>query len=265
MKRTYSGALITGGLLIVLLTACEENKAKIATHPGTTVDTIFCDDYTRPSASFFFMEQPSGSIHWREEGLIYGEEVSFKSFLYGDYNHTWYVNGQVHEGSSTPSHTFIDVARPGNFTVSHVIRYPPNTECDPRDDGKDSVVTTYQLIDDLNQFATYGKFRGLLNHETDSFDIEIVNVDANGNRGGYLREHSTTWLINLSHTGDTIRANMNHPEQNAVFLDKHGDLSGDIYGWVLLDEAGVFTLAYKDDAGIYFPPVSQIFRGRKLE
>jgi hypothetical protein len=126
------------------------------------------------------------------------------------------VGAETFYKAITPDRNFNNQARPQYITVSHVLEYAPDLQCFPDDDGKDSVAQQFRLIASLNdEFQTYGKYRGALNGGVDSFDVEVISIDINGQRAAFNNHYATSY-INFHNNDDTIS-------------DKSGKVAGYLY------------------------------------
>jgi hypothetical protein len=143
-----------------------------------------------------------------DDSVFLGVDIRFRS-IYEDeimYSHTWYLGAETLDGYQVVR-SFDKVIRPSFITVSHVIRYEPDTVCFPGDDGMDSMSHTFYLIKYYNELNIFGKYRGVLNKEVDSFDFEIDNINQNGDPAIVFDYTSNYYQVfmNFNNEMDTVK------------------------------------------------------------
>jgi hypothetical protein len=164
-----------------------------------------------PTADFLMEEsvvkQGLDRVFIPEDSIFFGVYIRFRS-IYEDeakYTHTWYLGAETLDGYQIVR-SFDKVTRPAFITVSHVIRYEPDTVCFPGDDGMDSVSRKFYLIKYYNELNVFGKYRGILENEIDSFDMEISYINENGDPAIVFDYTSNMYqrFINFQNNQDTI-------------------------------------------------------------
>jgi hypothetical protein len=208
---------------------------------------------------------------WYTDSSFLGAMLRFRSeYDEAGYKHTWYVGAEVFNKATTPDRNFLNQARPQDITISHVLEYTPDLQCFPDDDGKDSVAQTFRLIASFNtDFQTYGTYRGVLDNGLDSFDVQVLSIDANDQLAN-INTHEKRWFINLHNLGDTI-SNIQSSNWISAFLYNHKGyfLNGGAIdrGTIEVDSKGGFTMVYKgpDATQPYLgDTLTHIFKGRKI-
>ena len=270
--------LILVAIFAVLSGCNKENKCYDATNPD-------CENYnpcftqTKPSAKFI-MEESNPELDnmgiWYADSVFFGAMIRFRSeYNKPEYKHTWYVGTDIFSEAITPDRNFLNVSRPQNITISHVLEYSPILSCFPDDVGKDSVAQTFRLIGSFNaDFQTYGSFRGVLNNEVDSFDLQVLSVD----KDGYLTtidDNDGIYYVNFHKRGDTIASNntaINWPLEIGAFLyNHHGVFTRGLEGTIEVDANGIMIMNYQMDGG---NPIGDdlipdnnwhTFKGRKIQ
>lgn len=151
-----------------------------------------CDDPSNPECPNYDpcwdIQEPTAKIQMRETyfrngvgpvwtpfDTVFFNNVEFSSPYVGpDFEHIWYLGAEViYDGVFSREHP---IPRPQFITVSHVLTYPVDSICYPGSVGRDSASATYYIIETFNEFLTYGKFRGVFENQTDSFDFEFKLV-----------------------------------------------------------------------------------------
>jgi hypothetical protein len=142
-----------------------------------------------------------------EDSIFFGNDIRFRSTFENEkkYKHTWYIGTEILNDYQVVR-DFLNVPRPAFITVSHVIRYEPDTICFPGDDGMDSVSRTFYLIRYFNELNIFGRYRGVLNNEIDSFDMEIYFLNKNGGPAEIAKDVGNTFqrFINFHNIKDTV-------------------------------------------------------------
>ncbi len=164
-----------------------------------------------PSAKF---KMTDGFLHngeyisW-EDDIFRGFQIDLSSDLSAKkFQHTWYIGSEVFYTQNPPSRRYESVSRPATITVSHVIRYEPDTLCFSDDDGYDSVAQSFYLIKRWDELGTYGSFRGVIDNETDSFELGLYMCDMTS--GELVNEFVDDWTkqfmmtVNFHNLGDTV-------------------------------------------------------------
>lgn len=203
--------LFTALALFALLSACScKRDCQDPTNPD-------CENYnpcfgkTQPSAKFIMEETNivlANEGIWVADSAFLGYSLRFRSeYTDSKYKHTWYVGNEIFNSHTTPSRSFENLPRPQFISISHVLEYTPDLQCFPDDDGKDSVAQKFLLIASPNtDFQTYGTYRGALNGSLDSFDVQVIAVDINGQPAGFNTYYDDVF-INFHNNGDTIQSN----------------------------------------------------------
>lgn len=170
-----------------------------------------CYGKVLPSAGFKMFD---GFLH--DGNYVYWEDVVFKGFDVNltselndvEYAHTWYIGSEVFHTQNPPTRRYEEVPRPATISVSHVIRYEPDTVCFPDDDGYDSVVQSFYLIERWDELGTMGTFRGVIDNELDSFELGFYMCEMVS--GEIVDEFINDWTknyrmtVNFHNLGDTI-------------------------------------------------------------
>ncbi len=257
---------------LALFTTCCKDDCLDPTNPD-------CDNYdpcygkTLPSAKFIMEESNTDLANqgiWYADSTFFGAMLRFRSeYDEAGYKHTWYVGAEVFNKATTPDRNFLNQARPQDITISHVLEYTPDLQCFPDDDGKDSVAQTFRLIASFNtDFQTYGTFRGVLDNEVDSFDVQILGVDANGQLSN-INTWKKDWFINFHNRGDTLTsdASINWPNMLSAFLYNYeGHFTTGIEGTIKVDIDGNFEMNYRRDASTIIGDGQwHTFKGRKIK
>jgi hypothetical protein len=266
------GVRFTALALLALFTTCCKDDCLDPTNPN-------CENYdpchgkTQPSAKFIMEESNPVLANqgiWYADSAFFGAMLRFRSEYDEDgYKHTWYVGAEVFNKATTPDRNFLNQSRPQDITVSHVLEYTPDLQCFPDDDGKDSVAQTFRLIASFNtDFQTYGTFRGVLDNEVDSFDIQILSIDADGQLAN-VNTWKKQWFINFHNRGDTITTDfsINYPLFiDASFYNHEGVFLDQIEGTFVVDENGFFEMNYRRDGStIINDGLWHTFKGRKID
>jgi len=236
--------------LAVLCSACScKRDCQDPTNPK-------CENYDpcygkeKPSAKFVMEESNIELVNngiWIADSVFYGTRIRFGSqYTNSKYKHTWYVGTETFYTPVTPHRNFNSQPRPQYITISHVLEYTPNLQCFPEDDGKDSVAQQFRLIASLNDdFQTYGIYRGALNGSLDSFNVEVISVDINGQQAGFNTHHHNVF-INFHNNGDSIRSTSG---KIAGFLyNHHGYLVSNfsqVVGQIEVFANGTFLWSYQ--------------------
>jgi hypothetical protein len=271
-RRGGWGVRFTALALLALFTTCCKDDCMDPTNPN-------CENYdpcygkTQPSAKFIMEESNPVLANqgiWYADSTFYGAMLRFRSeYNESGYKHTWYVGAEVFNAATTPNRNFLNQPRPQDITVSHVLEYTPDLQCFPDDDGKDSVAQTFRLIASFNTgFQTYGTFRGVLDGEVDSFDVQILSIDANGQLAN-INTYEQDWFINFHNRGDTLTTlgDFNYPLfLSGYFYNHQGVFSGGVEGNFEIDQAGKFKMRYKaDGTSITGDGAWHEFEGRKTD
>ena len=216
MKAKY---YILLGLIPWVLQTCKHEHCFDPTDPDCA-NYNPCHEYQRPSARF----QMFGSTRNQFEEFVYMEDSIFagekaQKVYYSsvwdspDIEHTWYVGTEVFTGAQTPARNFITVTwRPTDIPITHVIKYQPNKQCDPDDDGVDSIVQYMHLVRDFNELRIMGHFRGAFENQNDSFDFSFwaqpfsALPPPSGHPPTPCNQpecHAYVWTYNFHNLGDT--------------------------------------------------------------
>ncbi|HBH07116.1 MAG TPA: hypothetical protein DDX92_10995 [Flavobacteriales bacterium] len=174
-----------------------------------------CHAYQRPSAKFEMLM----NLWYTDKDGRSADTVFSDSIFAGNYGHsiifnaiddhlgmqhTWYVGQENFDGPQTPGRDFSSVTiRPARIPITHVIRYEPDSICDPQDDGYDSTVQFIQLVKEYNDLDVLSVFRGAFEGSTDSFDLRFWAPRAKfdttgsaplpGNIGGFNSSNFHNW------------------------------------------------------------------------
>jgi len=258
--------------LFILCSACKRD-CQDPTNPK-------CENYDpcygkeKPSAKFVMEEGNTYLANkgiWYADSAFFGAQIRFRSELTDNrYKHTWYVGAETFNGHTTPGRNFLSLPRPQNITISHVIEYTPDLQCFPNDIGKDSVAQTFTLIASRNtDFKTYGTYRGVLEGTVDSFDVQIISIDQNGQLAN-INTHVQNKFINFHNLGDTIYGIQTSNRISGFFYNHHGffDNAGGLSeGSIKIDADGNFVMTYRgqDEPMSYIGDSKlQTFKGRIL-
>jgi hypothetical protein len=257
------------GLIAVSMDSC---KKKPPTPPDCydpanpdCVNYDPCYGKEMPTADFLIEDEICDNnlecVFIADDLIFLGVNILFKP-TYEDenkYTHIWYI------GTETLStyqviRDFSKVPRPANITVSHVIHYQPDTVCFPDDKGIDSMSRTFYLIKYYNELNTFGKYRGVLNNEKDSFDMEITFLDKSGGDAVFNENSGLSFqrFINFNNEQDTID-DIYFIWSGNNFGFFYGSGGGNPKGTLTIDTVNhIVKMEYK------FRSRNQIFYGRKL-
>ena len=186
--------------------------------------------------------------------VLRGNNLVFTSPIEDDkVEHTWYLGSEVFKGSQTPGRRFDDVSRPATLSITHVIEYEPDSICLPLDDGYDSVIQEFYLIDKMMELNTYGEFRGAFEGTSDSFDFQILPLDRDGNLSTFTSQYETVF-VNLENNQDslfTVSRDKNPNGEDIAYspVNNHAVLGAtgiyNFYGGLDVFGDNEFKLAYK--------------------
>jgi hypothetical protein len=192
MKAKY---YILLGLIPVMLQTCKHEHCFDPTDPDCE-NYDPCHAYQRPSAKFEMLM----NLWYTDKDGRSADTVFSDSIFAGNYGHsivfnaiddefgmqhTWYVGQEIFDGPQTPGRDFSTVTiRPARIPITHVIRYEPDSICDPQDDGYDSTVQFIQLVKEFNDLDVLSVFRGAFVGSTDSFDLRFWSPAQKGDTIG---------------------------------------------------------------------------------
>jgi|GEM_PF-1994094 hypothetical protein len=223
-----------------------------------------CYGVEEPSAEFLikdFLYNPveMNSTHIPEQEIFKGATLVFESSEEeSEVSHTWYIGADEFYESSVEV-DFTDVPRPATITVSHIIEYPIDSICFPMSSGRDSVARTFHLIDYLDELNTIGRYRGVLNQETDSFDVQLLALTYQENEPAQWGDSYFHHFINLHNNGDTAQQFTLGSTNSLCFFSYQFEPTS---GSVEIDpETKEFVMTYEwaGDEG------EHIFRGRVID
>lgn len=189
MKLSFINTYLTVTVLLISVIACNPKEEIVPENP--------CGNYKQPSADFIF-EETDGSRNnnntdylWfynpynTKDTIVTGSIFQFRSEFRdtNTYKHTWYIGSEVLHNYKV-WRDFIDVPHPSKITISHVVKWKPNTLCNPADDGYDSIGFTFKLADYYSDcFAFSRKYRVVYDsigaNNADSIDIEFYMSQLN--------------------------------------------------------------------------------------
>lgn len=267
--------LICGLIITSVFTSCCDDHDCFDPANPDCVNYDPCYGKHPPSAEFIMEEGylSAEGRRWYADSTFLGAGLRFRSTLTDTkYQHTWYVGAEIFTGSVTPSRNFIDVARPDSIFISHVIEYLPEDSCFPNDDGKDSVVQGFALIRSLNDFKTYGTYRGALDGGTDTFEVQIRSIDINGNPAiigpaGTPGDHYANQYINFHNRGetDTLTSTSSLLSIGSFLYNHHGNFDSGVKGTVTINPDNTFEMHYREADVIIGDGDWHYYRGRKLD
>jgi hypothetical protein len=234
-----------------------------------------CYNVEKPSAKFLMNEgfYKSGTDYVFSDSVMLGYTIWFESELQDpNIEHRWYLGMETFTGRVTPGRRFDDpsIARPQVIEVTHVIEYKVNTCCYPDDIGYDSVVQTFTLVESYNDLQTYGKFKGIIDGQQDSFVVDIMSIDKNGNPASF-HEHYEKLIVNFHDLGDSTYSVSPgvQPWANWVVLNSYnhnGIFScGRTCGTFEVYEDNTFKMEYTLNLELDPTQATYIFRGRKID
>jgi len=168
-----------------ILSSCREEKEEEKCWDPANPD---CENYDpcysvgEVSANFLIEGQlgvlPQHRDIFLEDSLfISGTYLRFKAFEKEAY-YKWYLGSELIEGygDSLVIRRLIDLP-PGLYPASLVVEKTPNYDCHPQDDGRDSVIKYFRVIDPCDLMIR-NRFRGVFDDlPEDSIDIEFVFAD----------------------------------------------------------------------------------------
>lgn len=159
MKTCLIPALITG---LFIITACEKENPQIDP----------CAETIPITADFLIQENVGDSLVVTESVLLYNS-VTFQATRSAS-SYTWKI-GEDERTFTEPivQLHFLDDAV-GEIFVQLVVEGSPNTECFPEDDGIDTLVRTFHVIE-WNDAPIIGKYEGYFESKPEKKD-EIVEV-----------------------------------------------------------------------------------------
>lgn len=210
LKSLFIIAIITS---LVAIGSCKKDEPCCdATNPECP-NYDPCYGKELPSAAFDMYAK----IRKRLDYFNYSDSVFIGDMVYvsselddAEYEHTWYVGSEVFHTQNPPGRDYSAVARPATITVSHVIKYTPNLNCFPNDDGYDSVAQSFHLIDRWDELNTHGTFRGVLDEQTDSFEVSFLRcysltgeLEEHFVVNALSRVHGKLMVVNFHNMGDT--------------------------------------------------------------
>jgi len=262
---------LVGFVLLSLFIVCSACKRDCQDHTNPDCDNYDpCYGKVKPSAKFIMEESnpvlASQGI-WYADSAFFGAMLRFRSeYNEPDYKHIWYVGTEVFTSSTTPSRNFLNQARPQDITISHVLEYTPNMQCFPDDNGKDSVAQTFRLIASYNtDFQTFGIYRGVLDNQVDSFDVQILSIDANGQLAN-VNTWKQQWFINFHNRGDTLKSVASSNLMSAFLYNHNAVFRDGVEGLIVVDAVGNFEMNYKaDGTTITGDGKWHTFKGRKIK
>ncbi len=235
-------------------------------HPSAKFDMAYANNLF-PSPIYWpdSVFRGNGNLHF----------VSLEENL--EVGHRWYVGSEIIEGVSAVTRRFEDVPRPATIEITHVIEYEPNLSCHPNDDGYDSVIQSFDLINRRSELLTIGTFRGIRGNETDSFEIIFKYVryenpfidDPTWIEAEFA---STNQVINFDNQGDTLwgegKTNGNERQyvihENHQLYFEHHNSGYPYYGTGSVTDDGNITLTYTRD-GEGADGTFITFKGRKIK
>ncbi len=234
-----------------------------------------CYNVEKPSAKFLMKEgfYRNGTDYVFADSVMAGYNIWFESELEDpDIEHRWYLGTETFTGRVTPGRRFDDpsIIRPQVIEVTHVIEYKANTCCYPNDVGYDSVVQSFTLVSSINDFQTYGKFKGLIEGQQDSFVVEIISVDEMGNPASF-HDHYENLFINFHNRGDSV---FTYTETVSSIWDRWVSMIGynhkavftrKVIGTIEVYNDKTFRMEYSTTKYMDPTEATYVFRGRKLD
>ena len=184
MKRHYALISITI-FLILLFNSCKktEEPCNDASNPSCP-NYNPCLGFTEVSADFKIGQIYSASVtHYSSvynDAFI--EDSIFPvlcriSFRANEVNakYTWYLGSEVINESKI-DRVFSGLPK-GKYTVKLIVEKTPNLKCFPLDDGKDTVVKNFYLVD-FCELNTMGLYKGVIDEGKDSvfFRLDMCTV-----------------------------------------------------------------------------------------
>jgi hypothetical protein len=225
------------------------------------------------------MEESNGFLSldniWFADSVFVGNRIRFRSeYEEKGVKHTWYLGEKVFEENAFTWTGFANEPRPQNISVIHVMEYPPDLQCFLNDDGKDSVVQVFRLIAAYNnELNTHGTFRGVLDANVDSFDVQVLTVDSDGNLANF-NTAKDRWFINFHNLNDTMKSSNAGKQIGGYFYNHHGVFTSGIEGSFVVYKDNTFEMEYKADNPFLLtntPSLGNgstswhIFKGRKIK
>ncbi len=175
-------------LLLLLIFACNPKEEIAPENP--------CDGYIQPHAGFI-MEETTGEVDNKNDYVWYanpfvdkdvlklGGIFQFRSMFKDTnvYKHTWYIGSEVLHNFKE-WRNFDDVRAPSNIVISHVMKWKPNTFCNPNKTGYDSVSFTFKITDRLKELGSFGQYRMVYDTAgapsiKDTVDVELYKCRTN--------------------------------------------------------------------------------------
>jgi hypothetical protein len=235
-----------------------------------------CYNEQAPSAKFLMKEGFLGSggkfISFADSVMV-GYTIWFESELEDpNITHKWYLGSETFTGRVTPGRRFDDpsIVRPQIIEITHVIEYSPNKSCYSNDVGYDSVVQTFTLVGSINELQTYGKFKGLITGQQDSFIVDIMSVDRDGNYASF-HNHYENLFVNFHNLGDSTYSIKSGPQPwsnwVSIFGYNHKAVftCGRTCGTFEVYEDKTFKMEYTLNIELDSSQATYVFKGRKLE
>ncbi|MGB0390874.1 MAG: hypothetical protein ACPGRC_00930 [Salibacteraceae bacterium] len=234
-----------------------------------------CYNVVKPSAKFFMNEgfYKSGKDYVFSDSVMLGYTIWFESELEDpNIEHRWYLGTETFTGRVTPGRRFDDpsIARPQAIEVTHVIEYEANTCCYPNDLGYDSAVQTFTLVSSYNDLQTYGKFKGIIEGQQDSFIVDILSVDVNG-IPALFHEHYENLFVNFHNLGDSTFSLRTGPQPWSNWVSMFGFnhkavfTCGRTCGTFEVYEDKTFRMEYTFSTELDSSQATYVFRGIKLD
>ena len=247
-------------LALVVFTQCCKPEDEDCFDPGDPecVNYDPCYGKTEVSADFQFLAKYGfgDNVQWIPETKFVGSPVRFSAIDKEADSYTWYLGLDTITGTDEVE-LGVNNLEPGSYSASLVLEKEPNLLCFPEDDGRDSLMKFFQVVDFCERLAI-GRFRGTVsNFSTDSIDIEIYF--ANTSTGEMCVIPSSPFFVNVLGDNDTLIGTSAGYGTYSRFMFS-GNGSGDLRGEIIVDET-TWATTFNYQLG----NVDYEFKGRKLE
>ncbi|HYG14880.1 MAG TPA: hypothetical protein VEC12_03935 [Bacteroidia bacterium] len=139
-----------------------------------------------------------GKLYIDEQNIFPQVQIKFDTPLEGA-KYTWILGTETITTKSFERHFF--TAPFGTYSVKLIVEKEPNKNCYPTDDGKDTLVKTFQIVP-ICQLQSSGVFKGKWENTPDSAIITVRTY----NDGSFTDScnFGITRFINLQGINDTI-------------------------------------------------------------
>lgn len=172
-------------LVLLVLVACRDEKEETKCWEPTNPN---CENYdpcygeTEVSADFeignrFGVLPEVRDIFIEDSLFLSGEFLRFKAKEKGAY-YKWYLGTELIEGygDSLVGRTLVNLPV-GRYTAALKVNKAPNLDCQPNDDGEDSVMKYFYVVEPCDLMIS-NRFRGVFEgFEQDSVEIEFIFAD----------------------------------------------------------------------------------------